>query len=80
MKRWASRSMPRQDATEIGVVPAGAGDDREQREALPRRRRLAAALTTSRATRERITPNRSTWRGWVSIITMIAWKNIACPS
>src|SRR5262249_36871776 len=40
-------------------------------------RARAAALTTSRAKRERITPNRSTWRGWVRIANMIAWENIA---
>src|SRR4029077_11369299 len=51
MKRCPSRSMPRQDATEIGVVPAGAGDDREQREALPRRRRLADHVVIVRVDR-----------------------------
>src|SRR5262249_33824259 len=47
------------------------------RDASPAR---AAALTTSRANRERITPNRSTWRGWVRIANTIAWENIARPS
>jgi hypothetical protein len=40
----------------------------------------AAALTTSRANRQRITPNRSTWRGWVRTVVVIAWENIERPS
>src|SRR5262249_26849046 len=40
-------------------------------------RARVAALNTSRANRQRITPNRSTWRGWVRIANMIAWDNIA---
>ena len=43
--------MPRQEATEIGVVPGGAGDDREHREALPRCCRLADHVVIVRADR-----------------------------
>jgi len=51
--------------------------DRRPEPTLAASRARAAAVTTSCANRERITPNRSTWRGWVRIANMIAWENIA---